>query len=93
MWLLFAKEVDARREGAAIVAAERQKLWRVDVGVDNDWIGGASEVVEAAAQRPVIAKEVEALFQLQVQREISWEPVGAGRGRCDNRWSRDKEYR
>ena len=77
--LLSAEEADSGGEGAAIVAAESQKLRRVDVGVDHHRIRAAGDIVEAAAQRPVVAEEVETLFQLQIQSEISRETIGAGR--------------
>jgi hypothetical protein len=76
---LSAEETDSGGEGAKVVAAESQELGRVDVGVDDDWIGAASDIVESAAQRLVIAEEVETLFLLQIQSEISRETIGARR--------------
>src|SRR5579863_7742659 len=77
--LFFPEEADAGCEGAAIVTAESQELGRVDVGVDDDWIRGAGDVVETTAQRPIVAKKMKALFQVQIQSEISREAIRPGR--------------
>ena len=39
----------------------------VDHAVDDIWIATAGDVIEPAAKSEVVAQEMEALFQLQIQ--------------------------
>src|SRR5438445_13771514 len=77
--LLPPQESDARSEGAAVEGAEGQELRRADVIVHDKRIFMVRNVVEAAAQSPVEAKQVKSLFELQIQRIIGWKAV---RSRC-----------
>ena len=51
----------------------------VDDAVDYEGIAAAGDVVEAAAQGQVVAEEVEAFFELEVEGEVIGEALGAGR--------------
>ena len=62
-----------------IVAAEPQELRRVDIIVDHEWVRTVGDVIESSSQRPIIAKRVEALFQVQVECEISRKSIRPGR--------------
>ena len=46
--------------------------------VDYEGIAAAADVVKAAAQGEVVAEEVKALFQLEVEREVVGESLGVG---------------
>ena len=50
----------------------------IDDAVDYVGIAAAGDVIEAAAEGQVVAEEMEAFFELQVEGEVVGEAVGAG---------------
>ena len=61
------------------VTAEDQELRGIDIAVHKDGIQPIGNVVETATQGPVVAEQVKALFELQVQVEIGGEAALTGR--------------
>jgi hypothetical protein len=76
--LFLAEEANPACESAAVVVAEAQEAGGVDVVIDEGVVAAAGDVVEASTDRPVVAKGVEALFNVRVEREPCGEAVGAG---------------
>ena len=50
----------------------------VDHAVDYIWIAAAGDVVESSAKSEVVAEEMEALFQLEIQRQVFGEAMLSG---------------
>src|SRR5580704_5359338 len=77
---LPAEQADARGEGAAKAGAERG--FRVTDGidhiVDDEGIAASRDVVEAASDRQVVAEEMEALFELEIERGVVGKALGSG---------------
>ena len=64
-----AEEADAAGEGSTAVDAVGKEVGGVEVIVDVNPVFAAGDVVEAAADGPVIAEGVESFFDLCVRRE------------------------
>src|SRR5258708_17192146 len=71
------EESDTAGEGSAAVDALGKEVGGVEVVVDVDPVFAASDVVEAAADGPVIAEGVESFFDVCVQREPHGEATRA----------------
>jgi len=52
------------------VAAKREELRRVDIGIDKNGIQIVGDIVETATECPIVAKRMKAFFQMQVQAEV-----------------------
>src|SRR5437899_3193029 len=72
-----AEEADAAGEGSATVDAVGKEVGGVEVIVDVDPVFAAGDVVEAAADGPVIAEGVESFFDVCIQREPRGEAARA----------------
>jgi hypothetical protein len=60
------EKADSPGEGAAVVNAVGKEVGGVVVIVDEDPVFSAGHVVEAAANRPVVAERVESLLHMRV---------------------------
>src|SRR5258705_2809002 len=63
------EKADSPGESPAVVNTEGEFVGGVDVIVAEDPVFSAGHVVEAAANRPVVAERVESLLHIRVQRE------------------------
>src|SRR5579864_2710042 len=74
-----AYQADAGGESAAFAGGEGGlRVGGIDDVVDYERIAAAVNVVEAAAEGQIVAEKVKTLFQLDVEREIVGETLGAG---------------
>ena len=78
--LLPAQEPDSEVKARPWQAVKVGSGWvGIDDAVDDVGIAAAGDVVEAAANCQVVAEEVKAFFELQVQGEIAGKTLRAGR--------------
>src|SRR6516165_11709848 len=77
--LLSAQKAQLRGQGATLYTGVSEEVGRVDVVVYKGGVMSVGDVVEARAQRQLIAQERKAALQGQVQREVGRETHRPGR--------------
>ena len=78
-FLFAAEEADAGGEGAAFAGGKGGlKVGGVEDVVDYERIAAASDVAEAAAEGKIVAEEMKAFFELQVEGDVVREALCAG---------------